>query len=206
MEFGKEGHSTSCTLPLNFEGQFGVGCTTICDHAQDPCRSHQGRLPHACSSRAYWIFAEEEAVRLEPGRQRLGTRGSRSADDGRRRRAVRVPDRGPSRRALPTRYASPASTATVARSTSIMPICAAVRCQRGPLSSQRARRPRPIASARACGWRPSTASMPSLTICATYPLRVKVDWVQGLVLFAPVHRYEVLIRRRKGERAAYRSS
>jgi hypothetical protein len=33
-----------------------------------------------------------------------------------------------------------------------------------------------------------------------YALRVKVDWVQGLVLFAPVHRYEVLIRRRKGER------
>jgi len=33
-----------------------------------------------------------------------------------------------------------------------------------------------------------------------YALRVKVDWVQGLVLFAHVHRYEVLIRRRKGER------
>jgi hypothetical protein len=33
-----------------------------------------------------------------------------------------------------------------------------------------------------------------------YALRVTVDWVQGLVLFAPVHRYEVLIRRRKGER------
>jgi hypothetical protein len=33
-----------------------------------------------------------------------------------------------------------------------------------------------------------------------YALRVKLDWVQGLVLFAPVHRYEVLIRRRKGER------
>ena len=33
-----------------------------------------------------------------------------------------------------------------------------------------------------------------------YALRVTVDWVQGLVLLAPVHRYEVLIRRRKGER------
>jgi hypothetical protein len=33
-----------------------------------------------------------------------------------------------------------------------------------------------------------------------YALRVAVDWVQGLILYAPVHRYEVLIRRRKGER------
>jgi hypothetical protein len=33
-----------------------------------------------------------------------------------------------------------------------------------------------------------------------YALRVTVDWVQGLILYAPVHRYEVLIRRRKGER------
>jgi hypothetical protein len=33
-----------------------------------------------------------------------------------------------------------------------------------------------------------------------YALRVTVDWVQGLVLFAPVHRYEVLIKRRKGQR------
>jgi hypothetical protein len=33
-----------------------------------------------------------------------------------------------------------------------------------------------------------------------YALRVTVDWVQGLVLYAPVHRYEVLIKRRKGER------
>jgi hypothetical protein len=33
-----------------------------------------------------------------------------------------------------------------------------------------------------------------------YALRVTVDWVQGLVLHAPVYRYEVLIRRRKGER------
>ena len=33
-----------------------------------------------------------------------------------------------------------------------------------------------------------------------YALRVTVDWVQGLVLYAPVHRCEVLIRRRKGER------
>jgi hypothetical protein len=32
-----------------------------------------------------------------------------------------------------------------------------------------------------------------------YALRVTVDWVQGLVLYAPVHRYEVLIKRRKGE-------
>ena len=34
-----------------------------------------------------------------------------------------------------------------------------------------------------------------------YALRVTVDWMQGLMLFAPVHRYDVLIRRRKGERA-----
>jgi hypothetical protein len=33
-----------------------------------------------------------------------------------------------------------------------------------------------------------------------YALRVTVDWVQGVILYAPVHRYEVLIRRRKGER------
>lgn len=33
-----------------------------------------------------------------------------------------------------------------------------------------------------------------------YALRVTVDWVQGLVLYAPVHRHEVLIKRRKGER------
>jgi hypothetical protein len=33
-----------------------------------------------------------------------------------------------------------------------------------------------------------------------YALRVTVDWVQGLILYAPVHRCEVLIRRRKGER------
>lgn len=33
-----------------------------------------------------------------------------------------------------------------------------------------------------------------------YALRVTVDWVQGLVLFAPEHRYEVLIKRRKGQR------
>ncbi|HVG82703.1 MAG TPA: hypothetical protein VNB28_10520 [Methylomirabilota bacterium] len=33
-----------------------------------------------------------------------------------------------------------------------------------------------------------------------YALRVTVDWVQGLILYAPVHRYEVLVRRRKGER------
>jgi hypothetical protein len=33
-----------------------------------------------------------------------------------------------------------------------------------------------------------------------YALRVSVDWMQGLTLFAPVHRYDVLIKRRKGER------
>ena len=33
-----------------------------------------------------------------------------------------------------------------------------------------------------------------------YALRVTVDWVQGLVLFAPAQRYEVLIKRRKGQR------
>jgi hypothetical protein len=33
-----------------------------------------------------------------------------------------------------------------------------------------------------------------------YALRVTVDWIQGLELFVPVQRYEVLIRRRKGER------
>ena len=31
-------------------------------------------------------------------------------------------------------------------------------------------------------------------------LRVTVDWVQGLELYVPVHRFEVLIKRRKGER------
>jgi hypothetical protein len=33
-----------------------------------------------------------------------------------------------------------------------------------------------------------------------YALRVTVDWMQGLTLVAPVHRYDVLIKRRKGER------
>jgi hypothetical protein len=33
-----------------------------------------------------------------------------------------------------------------------------------------------------------------------YALRVTIDWAQGLTLFAPVHRYAVLIKRRKGER------
>jgi hypothetical protein len=33
-----------------------------------------------------------------------------------------------------------------------------------------------------------------------YALRVTVDWMQGLTLFAPVRRYDVLIKRRKGER------
>jgi hypothetical protein len=33
-----------------------------------------------------------------------------------------------------------------------------------------------------------------------YALRVTIDWTQGLVLFAPVHRFDVLIKRRKSER------
>jgi hypothetical protein len=33
-----------------------------------------------------------------------------------------------------------------------------------------------------------------------YALRVTVDWIQALEIFVPVQRYEVLIRRRKGER------
>jgi hypothetical protein len=33
-----------------------------------------------------------------------------------------------------------------------------------------------------------------------YALRVTIDWVQALVVYAPVHRYEVLVKRRKGER------
>lgn len=33
-----------------------------------------------------------------------------------------------------------------------------------------------------------------------YALRVTVEWVQGLALFAPVYRYDLLIKRRKGER------
>jgi len=33
-----------------------------------------------------------------------------------------------------------------------------------------------------------------------YALRVTIDWAQGLTLFVPVHRYAVLIKRRKGER------
>jgi len=33
-----------------------------------------------------------------------------------------------------------------------------------------------------------------------YALRVTVDWVQAMEMFVPVQRYEVLIRRRKGER------
>src|SRR5262245_22620841 len=33
-----------------------------------------------------------------------------------------------------------------------------------------------------------------------YALRVTVEWVQGLILFVPVRRYELLIKRRKGER------
>ena len=36
-----------------------------------------------------------------------------------------------------------------------------------------------------------------------YALRVTVDWMQGLTLFAPVQRYEVLIKRRKGERIVH---
>lgn len=33
-----------------------------------------------------------------------------------------------------------------------------------------------------------------------YALRVTVDWMQALTVFAPVHRYDVQIKRRKGER------
>lgn len=33
-----------------------------------------------------------------------------------------------------------------------------------------------------------------------YALRVTVDWMQGVTFFATVHRYDVLIKRRKGER------
>jgi hypothetical protein len=33
-----------------------------------------------------------------------------------------------------------------------------------------------------------------------YALRVTVDWIQALEIFVPVHRYDVLIKRRKGER------
>jgi hypothetical protein len=33
-----------------------------------------------------------------------------------------------------------------------------------------------------------------------YALRVTIDWMQGLTLLAPVHRYEMLIKRRKSER------
>jgi hypothetical protein len=33
-----------------------------------------------------------------------------------------------------------------------------------------------------------------------YALRVTVDWVQALVVYVPVHRYALLIKRRKGER------
>jgi hypothetical protein len=36
-----------------------------------------------------------------------------------------------------------------------------------------------------------------------YALRVTVDWMQALTLFAPVHRYGVLIKRRKGERIVH---
>jgi hypothetical protein len=36
-----------------------------------------------------------------------------------------------------------------------------------------------------------------------YALRVTVEWVQGLELFVPVNRYEVLIKRRKGERVVW---
>jgi hypothetical protein len=36
-----------------------------------------------------------------------------------------------------------------------------------------------------------------------YALRVTVDWIQTLELFVPVQRLEVLIRRRKGERAIH---
>ena len=36
-----------------------------------------------------------------------------------------------------------------------------------------------------------------------YALRVTVEWVQGLMLLAPVHRYELVIKRRKGERVVH---
>jgi hypothetical protein len=36
-----------------------------------------------------------------------------------------------------------------------------------------------------------------------YALRVRVDWIQALTLFVPVHRYDVLIKRRKGERIVH---
>jgi hypothetical protein len=38
---------------------------------------------------------------------------------------------------------------------------------------------------------------------SNYALRVTVEWVQGLMLFAPVHRYSVVVKRRKGERAIH---
>ena len=37
----------------------------------------------------------------------------------------------------------------------------------------------------------------------TYALRVTVEWVQALDLYVPVQRFEVLIRRRKGERVVW---
>ncbi len=36
-----------------------------------------------------------------------------------------------------------------------------------------------------------------------YALRVTIDWAQGLTLYAPVHRYALLIKRRKGERIVH---
>ena len=35
---------------------------------------------------------------------------------------------------------------------------------------------------------------------ANYALRVTVEWIQALELFVPVQRYQVVLRRRKGER------
>jgi len=37
-------------------------------------------------------------------------------------------------------------------------------------------------------------------LCHNYALRVSVDWVQGLELFVPVQRFQVLVKRRKGEK------
>ena len=45
-----------------------------------------------------------------------------------------------------------------------------------------------------------SAVPPSYTRESERALRVTVDWVQGLELYVPVHRFEVLIKRRKGER------
>src|SRR5213076_265424 len=53
---------------------------------------------------------------------------------------------------------------------------------------------------RAALWRSSCWCCLAHDLRHNYALRVTVDWMQGLTLFAPVHRYDVLIRRRKSER------